>query len=66
MEIEKILKENGYDVISGYHEVKKVLNKYSDIQKLCSGYRVFPDGSKCSGCKDCIVKGFAERDAILS
>ncbi|MCK9281418.1 MAG: hypothetical protein M0P71_12405 [Melioribacteraceae bacterium] len=21
--------------------------------KLCSGYRVFPDGTKCKGCIDC-------------
>jgi hypothetical protein len=22
--------------------------------KLCSGYKVFPDGELCSGCRDCI------------
>lgn len=24
-------------------------------QKLCSGYKVFPDGEKCQGCSDCIT-----------
>ncbi len=22
-------------------------------KELCSGYRVFPDGTKCKGCSDC-------------
>jgi hypothetical protein len=41
---------------------------------LCSGYRVFPDGSKCKGCIDCnfgkdktsVKKVFERSHAIIN
>ena len=50
-----ILNDAGFKTVSGYHYITKELEsrKKSGEYPLCSGYRVFPDGSKCDGCKDC-------------
>lgn len=33
----------------------------------CSGYRVYPDGTKCAGCSDCdpSLRGLAKRKPLL-
>lgn len=55
MSIEKTLTENNIPFVSGYDNVMKAIKGASDGSdiKLCSGYRVFPDGAKCNGCSDC-------------
>ena len=54
-EIVKLLTEAGYKTTVGADEVRKMIMLVSDgdNEKRCSGYRVFPDGTKCYGCKDC-------------
>lgn len=51
-----ILSLNGYNVVQGVDEVLSAINRCANdsTDLLCSGYGVFPDGSKCNGCKDCI------------
>ena len=56
MDINEILNDAGYSTtISGYKAVLRAIADMSDKKdrKLCSGYRVFPDGTKCDGCQDC-------------
>lgn len=54
-EITDLLKSNGYSVVEGRDAVLELIEDTSDgsENKLCSGYGVFPDGSKCAGCPDC-------------
>ena len=53
--IKKLLEDEGFKVIEGHDAViAEIVNLASDVSvKLCSGYGVHPDGSKCGGCKDC-------------
>ena len=53
--LEEVLSNGGFIVIGGYVAVKDAIKKISSgkEEKLCSGYKVFPDGSKCEGCRDC-------------
>jgi hypothetical protein len=55
MSIVDVLNDAGYETVEGYHAVKESIAEVSDgaNERLCSGYRVFPDGSKCAGCRDC-------------
>ena len=57
-ELEQILKDAGYEVVSGADAVRAAILQASDgtPDKLCSGFRVFPDGTKCGGCEDCQPK----------
>jgi hypothetical protein len=54
-DISDILEGAGYTVVEGAESVLRAIRSCSDGEpgKLCSGYRVFPDGEKCGGCKDC-------------
>ena len=49
------LRDEGYAVADGIADVRNLIHAVSDdsTQPLCSGYRVFPDGTKCEGCADC-------------
>lgn len=51
----RILREAGHVVAEGKSDVLNLIHAVSgdDTQLLCSGFRVFPDGSKCKGCDDC-------------
>jgi len=52
--IAKILKNNGYQIVEGTDIFASIGEFEKDRSKwLCSGYRVFPDGSTCPGCTDC-------------
>jgi hypothetical protein len=50
-----LLHEAGYRTVEGFNTVRAAIASESDgsTEQLCSGYRVFPDGSKCGGCRDC-------------
>jgi hypothetical protein len=51
-----VLKDNGYQVAEGAEAVLQAIQKVSNgppTKRLCSGYRVFPNGNKCPGCSDC-------------
>jgi len=52
-----LLADAGYEVVEGYENVKDMIQQKADNspENLCSGYRVFPDGTKCNGCSDCKV-----------
>lgn len=54
-DIEQILQDAGYQTVSGADAVKNAIKSLSDgsSERLCSGWRCFPDGSKCPGCADC-------------
>ena len=54
-ELKNILIKEGYAVTEGRENVEKAIKQMAnnDTKKLCSGFKVFPDGKKCSGCKDC-------------
>jgi len=58
-ELTKVLREAGYTVAEGETDVRNLIHAVSndDEQPLCSGYRVFPDGTKCKGCPDCTGTG---------
>ena len=51
-----ILKDSGYIVLEGKDEVIKMIKSNSQVGCLprCSGFRIFPDGRKCYGCRDCL------------
>jgi hypothetical protein len=51
----EVLNRNGIETVVGYDAVKSAITEMSDSSatKLCSGYGVFPDGVKCTGCSDC-------------
>jgi hypothetical protein len=51
----RILREAGHVVAEGKSDVLNLIHAVSgdDTQPLCSGFRVFPDGSHCKGCDDC-------------
>lgn len=55
MDLVNILKEAGYEVVEGADAVLSSIKdiRNSSSEHLCSGYRVFPDGTKCPGCRDC-------------
>jgi len=59
MDIVEILKNEGYKILEGYDAVLKAITSDEKEKKLCSGYGVFPDGTKCVCCQDCqkILKG---------
>lgn len=50
-----LLRKEGFTVAEGARDVQHLIHAVSDDgqDKLCSGYRVLPDGTKCSGCLDC-------------
>jgi hypothetical protein len=50
-----LLHANGYKIVEGRDAVLAAIATESDgsTEVLCSGYRVFPDGTKCAGCRDC-------------
>jgi len=53
-----ILKDAGFEVTEGAGTVKKAIKDLANnscAEKLCSGWRVFPDGDKCQGCRDCEI-----------
>lgn len=54
-ELTDLLHANGYKTVEGRDAVLKAIAEASDgsTEMLCSGYRVFPDGTKCAGCADC-------------
>lgn len=51
----RALRDEGYAVADGIADMRNLMHAVSDdsTQPLCSGYRVFPDGTKCEGCADC-------------
>lgn len=51
----ELLRANGYETVEGRDAVLAAIAAKSDgsTEVLCSGYRVFPDGRKCEGCRDC-------------
>ena len=54
--IAEILQEGGFEVVEGYEEVKRLIEsqQHEEVHiDLCSGYGVFPDGSRCPGCPVC-------------
>lgn len=56
MDIEKILNDAGLETVTGYDAVKQAIQDEAgpgEPTPLCSGFRVFPDGSLCYGCEDC-------------
>jgi hypothetical protein len=55
MSIEKILNDAGFKTVIGRDAVLDAIEKVADknTKPLCSGYKVFPDGSECPGCPDC-------------
>lgn len=55
----RALRDGGYAVADGIADVRNLIHAVSDDneQPLCSGYRVFPDGTKCKGCADCSPNG---------
>lgn len=55
-ELVKALRDAGYDAVAeGLKDVRNLIHAASgdDEQPLCSGWRVFPDGTRCQGCADC-------------
>ena len=54
-DIVKILQDAGYKTVVGHTSVQDAIKSCSDgsTKRLCSGFKVFPDGTKCDGCKDC-------------
>ena len=54
-DIADILRSNGYNVVIGKTEVLRVISDLADTisDPQCSGYGVFPDGTRCKGCEDC-------------
>ena len=55
MEITEVLNKRGFETVEGKDAVLNMIKSASDgnMTPLCSGYKVFPDGRKCEGCKDC-------------
>lgn len=55
MILAEILNEAGFQTIEGMAAVKQAIQDVADTgtPPLCSGYKVFPDGSVCLGCPDC-------------
>lgn len=51
----EILNKAGYKTVEGADNVLQAIKDCAGTEStpLCSGYRVFPDGEKCPGCKDC-------------
>lgn len=47
-DIVDILKEAGYKVTE---DIDQILTKGTIV--WCSGFKIFPDGTKCEGCPDC-------------
>lgn len=58
MNLIKILNNAGFKTVEGYNEVNQAIINASNgkDEKLCSGYKVFPDGDICNGCRDCEEK----------
>lgn len=58
MDIVKFLNDAGFKTIEGKEAVLKAIKDIagSPSTRLCSGYRVFPDGIKCPGCDDCVSR----------
>ena len=56
--IRRILRENGYTLVEGKESVLEAIKSVADnsVEKLCSGYGVFPNGEPCKGCADCEEK----------
>ena len=54
-DITDIAKEAGFDFVEGKNATLKMIKDVAgpDTLPLCSGYGVFPDGKKCTGCDDC-------------
>ena len=50
-----ILRDAGYSVAVGAENVQRMIRVAADdsTERRCSGFRVFPDGSRCEGCGDC-------------
>ena len=55
MDIVTILKQADYEVVEGGENVKKAILEAAGPSQgpLCSGWRIFPDGTRCQGCADC-------------
>jgi hypothetical protein len=53
--IVSILDNAGYKTITGYQNVLNAIKAVSDgiDEQYCSGHRIFPDGTICTGCPDC-------------
>lgn len=49
----ELLRANGYETVEGRDAVLAAIASDGSTEVLCSGYRVFPDGTKCDGCRDC-------------
>ena len=58
-----LLHANGYKAVEGRDAVLAAIAAASDgsTERLCSGYGVFPDGTKCAGCGDCSPNGRDQR-----
>ena len=52
-----VLNEAGFKTIEGADNVLAAIAAESDgsTERLCSGFRVFPDGTRCDKCADCNV-----------
>jgi len=53
MDIVEILKDKGYKIVVGYNVVLKAITSDVKEERLCSGYGIFPNGTKCISCRDC-------------
>jgi len=55
MDIIETLRQEGYMAVEGKEAVKRMIKSAADLsnERLCSGFRVFPDGDRCEGCSDC-------------
>jgi hypothetical protein len=55
----RVLAEAGFTTIEGADNVLAAIAAESDgsTERLCSGFRVFPDGTHCAGCSDCDSNG---------
>lgn len=50
------MRDEGHIVAEGQVDVLRLIHAVSGDgeRPLCSGFRVFPDGSPCMGCADCV------------
>lgn len=53
--VAEVLTDAGYTVVEGIEDTLSAIASVADgfTAKRCSGYGVFPDGTKCKGCDDC-------------
>jgi len=55
----KVLNDAGFNTVEGKSDLLKAIEDMGSDSTvlLCSGYGVFPNGNKCTGCADCQTIG---------